>query len=119
MFRLLISGSRDWEDKDVILAELREVAREHGTDVTLVSGSCPRGADALCESLARRLGWVVETHPAQWDKFGKSAGYKRNELMVLLGADKLIAFRKNLSKGTSHTIALAQKAGIPTIVKEG
>jgi hypothetical protein len=114
MFRLLITGSRAWEDKQTILLELREIVREHGTDVTLVSGNAIRGADYMCESLARDLGWVVEKHPAEWDKFGKSAGFKRNQLMVTLGADACLAFIKDKSRGASDTAERAEKAGIPT-----
>tara|TARA_R110000868_G_C10470341_1_gene728276 strand:+ start:101 stop:511 length:411 start_codon:yes stop_codon:yes gene_type:complete len=114
MFRLLITGSRTWEDKQTILLELREIVREYGTDVTLVSGNAIRGADYICETFARNLGWLVEKHPAEWDKFGKSAGFKRNELMVTLGADACLAFIKDKSRGASDTAERAVKAGIPT-----
>lgn len=114
MFRLLITGSRSWTDEAEIVAQFRLVYTKYGKDVTLVSGACKSGADAMCERLARMAGWVVETHPADWNTYGDSAGFRRNEDMVKLGADACLAFIKNNSKGASHTAAYAFKAGIPT-----
>lgn len=80
----------------------------------------------MCESEAKRLGWQIESHPADWKRHAgdcsdwcrakeicKRAGYLRNEKMVNLGADLLIAFRRAHSNGTTHTINLAADAGIP------
>lgn len=114
MFRLLITGSRDWNDENAIIEQFRLVYARYGSEVTLVSGACKNGADALCEKLAAPAGWVIETHPADWNKFGKSAGFKRNAEMVELGADACLAFIKDGSAGASHTARLAEEAGIYT-----
>lgn len=114
MFRLLITGSRDWKDENAILEQFQLVYTKYGKEVTLVSGACSTGADRLCEMLAKTAGWIIETHPAEWDKYGKSAGYKRNQEMVDLGADACLAFIKNASKGATHTAEASIKAGIPT-----
>ena len=120
MVRLLITGSRTWDSKEVIVTNLREFARVHGKEVTLVSGGA-RGADTLCETIAHKLGWTVEVHKPDWNSqpdgsYDKRAGFKRNELMVLLGADACLAFVKDNSSGSQHTVHLATKAGIPTAV---
>jgi hypothetical protein len=114
MFRLLITGSRGWTDENAIVEQFRLVYARYGSDVTLVSGACKDGADALCQKLATPAGWVVETHPADWKAFGKSAGFKRNAEMVELGADACLAFIKDASKGATNTAELAEKAGIWT-----
>ena len=115
--RILITGSRTWEDREKIFQEL------FGTGVkgipgdytrTLVSGACPTGADALAEDVARRMGWDVERHPADWKTHGKSAGFQRNAEMVAAGADVCVAFIRNGSKGATMTADLAEAAGIPT-----
>lgn len=119
--RILVTGSRDWDDKQAIAFALLEQdpCAEHGDcgpdcpKITVVHGACPTGADALADEFARQWGVQVERHPAEWDKHGKSAGFVRNAEMVELGADVCLAFIKNNSKGASHTARLAEEAGIP------
>lgn len=109
--RVLITGSRTWTDRALIRAALAQ-AWEPGT--ILVSGGCPKGADALCEACWSAWGGQVERHPADWDTYGRRAGFLRNAAMVQAGADLCLAFIRNESAGASHTADLAQRAGIPT-----
>jgi len=56
---------------------------------------------------------------ADWDKYGKSAGYKRNEEMAIYSKEDngvLIAFWDEVSKGTKHMIDLANKHGLKVFV---
>jgi hypothetical protein len=111
--RILVTGSRNWTNDEAILAAFADYA---GQDVTLVSGACPTGADALAEEIAERfLGWEVERHPADWDRHGKAAGPIRNQEMVDLGADVCLAFPLGESRGTRHCMAAAKRAGIPVV----
>lgn len=120
--RILVTGSRDWTDKQAIVDALARVrdrqraAGRDGTDVTLVSGACPTGADAIAEETAERMGWRVERHPADWARHGRRAGYVRNSAMVELGADLCLAFVLDGSRGAAMTAGLAQAAGILTVV---
>lgn len=124
MIRILVTGSRDWSDRDVVLfALLRETP--YGP-ATLVHGACPTGADAIADQLGRVAGYTVETHPADWEKYGNSAGQRRNTEMVNLGATVCVAFigrcssrkckitESHPSHGASRTAKLAEAAGIPT-----
>ena len=113
--RILITGSRDWTDKVTVNQALREAwltfGRPYGTVV--VHGGA-RGADYIADVYAKRLGFRTEPHKADWDIFGKAAGFIRNKEMVDAGADICLAFIKNESKGATMCAELAQKAGIPT-----
>ncbi len=113
--RVLVTGSRDWQNTETIRAAIAEVHYfdAKGEPVTLVSGACPNGADAMAERWALRFGWEVERHPAQWKVYRRAAGFRRNEEMVTLGADVVLAFQRDNSRGTGHTIRLANDAGIP------
>ena len=107
---MLVTGSRTWTDETVIADALRE-QRADGTAV-LVSGACPRGADAIAERLWAGWGGPVERHPADWAS-GRDAGMRRNAAMVASGADVCLAFIRDRSPGASHTARLAERAGIP------
>ena len=115
-YRLLVTGSRDWTDQAVIWRALADVVRQLPPDqeLVLVHGACPRGADEMAHQWACGFGGVIEAHPANWVKHGKAAGFRRNAEMVALGADIVLAFIKDGSRGASHTAGLAEQAGIPT-----
>lgn len=121
--RILITGSRHWNDLAWIERELNWAAVIFGDDAILVSGNCPTGADRMCEEFwEKHIQGVVERHPANWDVYRvekgqkNPAGFIRNKEMVNLGADICIAFILNSSAGATHTVDLAKKAGIRTVV---
>lgn len=124
--RVLVTGSRDWEGiyakqriqlaLDLLLAFCELI----GTKLTIIHGDCPTGADQIADRWARRRepeGVELVTYPAKWQLYGKRAGFVRNEIMVNNSqADLALAFLRNGSSGTRHTIDLARMAGIPTYV---
>lgn len=124
MFRVLITGSRDWVDYRRIESRLKLLHEKLGDrPATLVSGACPTGADRMCETVWSRLDSpftptlrLLELHPANWNRWGKRAGYMRNKEMVRLGANLCLAFWRGGSNGTADTIKRAQDAGIRTII---
>jgi hypothetical protein len=74
-FRLLVTGSRTWDDDAVIEHALAAVLARHPEGVLLVHGACPRGADAIAVAgAARTLGFQVEAHPADWHRYGRVRG---------------------------------------------
>jgi len=120
--KVLVTGSRTWDDTLTIYYAFWDWWNNSGKPVLplLISGACPKGADAQAEFIWERNGWPVERHPADWNRHGRSAGFKRNEEMVLLKPDVCIAFIKDNSKGATHTVNLADRNGIPTIIyREG
>jgi hypothetical protein len=113
-YRILITGSRSWQDRDCISFELGRAIGASGRDmddVVIVHGACPRGADAMAALIAEGYGYATEPHPADWS-YGKQAGYIRNAEMVSAGADLCLAFIRDLSAGATHCANAAEKAGI-------
>ncbi len=113
MKRILITGSREFTDRDTVNMAIRGayliLGREENTVV--VHGGAP-GADTIAGEV---WGGMVEVHKPDWEKEGKAAGPIRNAYMVALGADVCRAFFKRGAgnRGTKHCSDLARKAGIP------
>ena len=113
-FRLLVTGSRTWDKEDLMRRLLVKVYNQvKDRDPILVHGTAP-GADEMASAIWLDLGGAVEPHPADWDKWGKAAGFIRNQQMVDLGANLCIAFIRDNSRGASMTAKIADKAGILT-----
>ncbi len=112
--RLAIVGSRSFTDYRLMLNTVQKMQicrmiEGTSTLATIVSGGAS-GADSLAKKLAYNYDLDYVEFPALWDLYGKSAGYKRN--MQIVGyCDKLIAFWDGKSKGTKHSIDLAEKQG--------
>ena len=74
---------------------------------------------AQCETRDEcRISAECQEYKANWDKYGKSAGYKRNAEMVnqLDKNDIAFIFWDGKSKGTKHTIDLCNKNNIKSII---
>lgn len=118
--RILITGSRTWTDRTAIAHAISDYLHSVGTRIggawpfPIVVHGGARGADQLADAVARNWGWTPERHPADWDRHGRAAGFRRNAEMVALGADVCLAFILDGSRGASHTAGLAEAAGIPT-----
>ncbi|MFJ2110551.1 SLOG family protein [Streptomyces sp. NPDC087850] len=114
-YRILITGSRDWDDYDLIHAALTFACFQQ-VPAVIVHGACPTGADALASRWVHRhraIGLSEELHPAMWRWHGRAAGPRRNAHMVHLGADITLAFIRNRSRGATGCADLAEAAGIP------
>ncbi|MBQ9721533.1 MAG: DUF2493 domain-containing protein [Oscillospiraceae bacterium] len=109
-FDVIIAGSRGFDDYAMLVRHcdyLFSVCKPNA----IISGTA-RGADTLGERYAKERGIPVQRFPAQWDKYGKRAGYLRNQEM-LDHADALIAAWDGKSRGTAHMIEIARQKGIP------
>jgi len=109
--RTIIAGSRDCTDYAHVAAAMKGC----GWVPTLVLSGCAKGADKLGEEWAKNNGVPVELHPADWTKYGKSAGIHRN-LHMAANADALVALWDGESHGTSHMIQAAQGIGLRVFV---
>ncbi len=113
-FWLRVTGSRNWYDAAVIQQALAVILARHPEGVVLVHGGCPRGADAIAAAYAAGPpGYRTDAHPADWCRYGRAAGYRRNAAMIALGADGCPAFIRGSRLGSTSTVRLAKAAGTP------
>ena len=118
MKRILIGGGRNFNDYEYLEKSVDEFISETFPDekeITIISGAA-RGADRLGEAYSLARKYNLERYPADWDKYGKSAGFRRNEDMVKI-ADAAIMFWDGSSHGTKHAIEISREKGIPCDVK--
>ena len=117
-FKVIIAGSRGFSNYELLKEKCNEYLREKRKDynIIIVSGHA-RGADLLGEKYAQDEGFPLEIYPANWNKFGKSAGFRRNEQMAEV-ADALIAFWDGKSHGTKHMIDIMNKKNLLVKVVE-
>lgn len=114
-----VTGDRNWRDAKIINNVLFEIQYasaiknktsylDEANKMILRTGDAI-GADIIADACAQVLGWPEpERYPAEWKRYGPSAGPKRNQLMVDLEpkADLAIGFHDDLgkSKGTKDML---------------
>jgi hypothetical protein len=109
--RIIVTGSRDHDDRDLIWDALALARWELGP-LTVVHGAAP-GADRLAVEWVRHhrhLDCIDEPHPAQWQRLGRAAGPIRNQQMVDAGAVLVLGFPLGRSVGTRDCMARATRA---------
>jgi predicted Rossmann fold nucleotide-binding protein DprA/Smf involved in DNA uptake len=102
--KVIIAGSRSIVDYEIV----RKAIEESKFNIDIVVSGCARGVDTFGEQWAIENNIKIEKHPADWNRYGKRAGYLRNEEMAKV-ADALIAVWDGESNGTAHMIKLALK----------
>lgn len=117
-FKLIVAGGRDFNDYDRMSADLFDLAENEleAEQVSIVSGMA-RGADSLAVEFADREKVKLHEFPAQWDTYGRSAGYHRNADMAA-ASHGLLAYWDGKSRGTMHMINIARNKGLRVWVKE-
>jgi predicted Rossmann fold nucleotide-binding protein DprA/Smf involved in DNA uptake len=104
--KIAIVGSRDYDN----LRNVRLYVLSLPEGTIIVSGGA-RGVDQAAERAAKeRDDMQTLIYKADWESYGKSAGYRRN-ITIVDQADWIVAFWDGKSKGTLHTITEAAKRG--------
>jgi hypothetical protein len=118
--RIIIAGSREFNDYKLLNNSMQDILGDRNFPeceaVRIISGTA-RGADQLGEKFAKEKGLQLTRMAADWDTYGKRAGYIRNEQMAKFSVEDgnsgmLIACWDGVSKGTKHMIDLATKNGL-------
>ena len=113
--RVLVCGSRTWSDTGAIAKQLDPLCRK----ISLIIQGGAKGADQCAKDYAEKMEIPFLTYTAEWSRYGRAAGPKRNQRMLDEGKpDLVLAFHKNLdsSKGTKDMVNKAKKAGVKVLL---
>jgi hypothetical protein len=102
---LIVAGPRNYFNREVITDALVDAICEV-KPVKILTGDA-KGVDTIVAELCAQFGMEYERFYADWDKYGRSAGPRRNWEMALKGTH-LLAFY-NGSAGTSNMIYFAKR----------
>lgn len=104
--RVIVAGSRNFQNYPLLSKELDKIQSKIGT---IVCGDA-KGADEMGARYGKIHNIPVKHFPADWGKWGQSAGFIRNKEMADY-ADSLVAFWDGASTGTKDMIEKMQKQG--------
>jgi YspA, cpYpsA-related SLOG family len=107
--KVIVCGGRDFRDRDAVFNALDRA--DNKRRIGLVIQGAAKGADTLALLWSIDRGVQCLSVPADWNAHGDAAGPIRNEAMLDLLPDAVIAFPGG--KGTAHMVKLARDAGIP------
>lgn len=113
--KLIIAGSRNLPFHKILIA-IEEHIEQFDNITEVVSGTA-RGVDSVGEHWAQINNIRVKRFPANWEQFGKSAGFRRNEEMADY-ADAALIIWDGQSRGSSHMIQTAYAKGLKVRVVE-
>jgi predicted polyphosphate/ATP-dependent NAD kinase len=113
--KIIVCGGRDYKDLPTLYTVLDQIHAENKL-TCLVNGGY-RGADKLASRWAEQRGVPFQEVHANWEKYGKDAGPKRNAQMLKLHPDTtaLIAFPGGDGTADMTAKAIAAKKQVVTV----
>lgn len=112
-FRVIVAGSRSIHDEKLVFGKLDFFLSEkikNAQPIQIISGTAA-GVDQLGEAYAKARGFECLRYPADWNRFGKCAGYIRN-IQMADHADAAVVFWDGESPGSKHMIQVAQQKNL-------
>lgn len=132
-FAIVVTGSRRWRYPSLLRLAIRGAWIDAGKPAAALIHGAASGADRMAGDYARSLGMTVEACPADWagpcvagcptghrrsnrrGEYCPHAGHRRNQHMVDLRPDVVLAFWRDHSTGTADCIRRAEKAGLTVL----
>ena len=110
--RIAAIGSRTFTNRSLAEHWLYQYLKTQN-DVVVSGGA--KGADKICASVAASRGYQVVEHIPDWDKYGKRAGFLRNE-DIIKDSDFVLCFWDGISKGSANSLSIAKRLKKPTLI---
>lgn len=115
MYKIMVTGSRDWEWYYDIHDEIMRLTSWRDKDQVEIHHGCAKGADTMADQIATKWGYATVLYPPDYGSFGTRAPHIRNQQMVDAKPDIVLAFVRGMSAGTVSTMIKALKAGIKVV----
>lgn len=119
IMKVLVCGGRHYNNYEKIFDVIKSLKEKYG-NITIIEGGAP-GADKHARTVCEKEGIPFNEYPADWKKYGRAAGPKRNQQMLDCECpDLVIAFHEDIesSKGTKDMINRARRLNIETLMIE-
>lgn len=111
--RIIIAGGRDFDNYELLESFCYKVFEQlniQDDDKIIIIEGEAKGADTLAKKFAEENNFECIKFPANWELYGKRAGFIRNQQMANEGkANYLIAFWDWKSSGTKNIIEIMRK----------
>jgi hypothetical protein len=107
--RLAVVGSRGFSNYEF----LKEILQWY--DIRQIISGGAKGADQLAAQFASEHDIPLKEFLPDWNRYGRSAGYRRNE-QIVEACDEVVAFWDGQSRGTKHTINIAEEKSKPVAI---
>lgn len=112
--RVLVCGGRNFDDPLTLGSWLGGIHKDCGPITLLIEGGAG-GADFMASEFAKWRGIPVKTFRADWGRYGKAAGPRRNKQMLDEGhPDLVVAFEGG--RGTANMVKQAKAAGVEVLI---
>ena len=115
---LLIAGSRNFEDREIFDRVTEEIIDGDHQFTVIVEGGAS-GADTMAREYAQEHDMRHIEFKAEWKKYGRAAGPKRNDEMIAFIKEKngmALYFWDEESRGTKQCIDSARRKGIDIVI---
>jgi hypothetical protein len=111
--KIIVAGSRTIDDLPLVAGAVHAAWQEWGCpDVEEFVSGCADGVDRLGERIAQYTGKPVMKFPADWSRWGRAAGPRRNKEMAEY-ADALVLVWDGKSPGSRNMLTTMQALGTP------
>ena len=106
---VIVCGGREYDNRKNVFEQLDRMRAKHNIFKVIQGGA--RGADALAKAWAINRGVPMIEERADWNRFGKAAGWMRNQRMIdEHRPEACIAFPGG--RGTADMVRRARAAGL-------
>lgn len=114
--KLAIVGSRNFHMEFAFENIVSEWIKKHNKNPDVIISGGANGVDRLAKNYAKKFNIRYIEFPAKWNKYGDSAGPKRNSL-IANECTHCLALPSRTGRGTQDTIRKVQELQKPIMIE--